>query len=260
MSAVTERTVDEAGMSSTADAAIDVVGMSAGYGKTLIIRDLSLQVPRGAVYGLTGPSGSGKTTLLRVLATLHPPASGTIRLDGMDPGENLAGVRARIGYLPDRFGVYDALTTGEYLDFYAALFGVSGRRRRQSTEELLELFGLTDMRDMQVRTLTRGSRQQLGMARCLVHDPAVLLLDEPAAGMDPEARLELREILTELARLGKSVLLVSTLLSELDGICTHLGILKEGRLVTQGDIADVAPDGESLEDAFRRVTGQDATV
>lgn len=256
MTAVTERAVDEVGTGSTTDAGIDVAEVSAGYGGAPVIRDLSLQVPRGAVYGLTGPTGSGKTTLLRVLATLHPLSAGSIRLAGINPADDPAAARARIGYLPDRFGVYEALTAREYLDFYAGLFGVSGRRRRQSSEELLELFGLTDARNRPVRALSRGARQQLGMARCLVHDPAVLLLDEPTSGMDPEARLELREILTELARLGKTVLLSSTLLSEMADVCTHLGIMCGGRMAAHGEMAEVAPDGESLDEVFLRVTGE----
>ncbi len=248
--------MDDLEAGGTADAAIEVDGVTASCGAGHVIRDLSLHVPRGAVYGLTGPSGAGKSTLLRILATLHPPDRGTLRLDGKDPADDLRGARARIGYLPDHFGVYEALTAREYLEFFAGLFGVSGRRRRQSAEELLELFGLAGARDRPVKMLSRGSRQQLGMARCLVHDPAVLLLDEPAAGMDPEARLELREVLTELSRLGKTIVLSSTLLAELAEVATHLGIMREGRLVADGEVAELAADGESLDDVFLRVIGE----
>jgi ABC-2 type transport system ATP-binding protein len=237
--------------------AVDAVGIGAGYGGTPIIRDLSLQVPRGTVYGLTGPSGAGKTTLLRVLATLHPLTAGTLHIDGVNPVKQAGAARARIGYLPDRFGGYDALTAREYLEFFASLFGVL--RRRQSADELLELFGLGAAADTPVRTLSRGARQQLGMARCLVHDPTVLLLDEPAAGMDLHARLELREMLTELARLGKTVVIGSSLLSEVAEVCTHLGILLDGRMAAQGAIQEVLRNGESIEDAFLRLAGEGST-
>jgi ABC-2 type transport system ATP-binding protein len=254
MTAVTERTVDGSGMEAATEVAIEVEGLSAGYAREPVIRDLWLSVPRGTVYGLLGPSGSGKTTLLRVLATLHPASSGSIRLDGIDSLRNLRKVRGRIGYVPERGGYYGDLTVREYLDFYASLFGVPARRRRQWGEELLELFRLSDSRDRPVERLSRGARQRLAIARALVHDPAILLLDEPTAGLDPISRLELREILVELARLGKTVLLASNLVSELEGICTHAGIMLRGRLVAGGDVTDLVSGDESLEGVFLRET------
>jgi ABC-2 type transport system ATP-binding protein len=227
--------VDEARMEQTADSAIAAIGVSVFRGGTPVVRDLTLSVPRGAVYGLVGPSGAGKSTVLRVLATVLRPDHGAVRVDGMDAYDDLRAARARIGYLPDAFGVYEALTVREYLDFYAALFGVPSRQRRRAVDDLLELFRLTGRRDTPVGTLSRGMRQQLGMARCLVHDPDILLLDEPAAGMDPQARLELRDILAELARLEKTILISSHLLPELAEISTYLGLMRQGQLVLDGE-------------------------
>lgn len=218
---------------------IAVEALSARYGHTLAIRNLSLHVPRGAIYGLIGPSGAGKSTLLRILATAQAPDSGLVWMDGIDLRADPGGARRRIGYLPDSAGMYDAFTVREYLNFYAGLFQVPARLRRQSTDELLELFDLSEQRNRPVYTLSRGRRQQLGMARCLVHDPSILLLDEPAAGMDPRFRLELRDILMELARFGKTILIASNLLSELVSVCTHLGFMDNGQLFIQGEMDEV---------------------
>lgn len=250
MTAVKEQLVDEVGMEQPLETAIQTSGLRVGRGDAIILRDLSLCIPQGVIYGLTGPSGAGKSTLLRVLATVVRPDGGTIRVDGIDPADDRRAVRARIGYLPDRFGVYEALTVREYLSFYAALYGVPPRRRHQVTDELLELFRLTDERDRPVGALSRGLRQQLGMARCLVHDPRIVLLDEPAAGMDPQARLELRDILRELAGLGKTVLIGSNLLEDLAETCTHIGLMRAGQMVTDGETDEV------LEEVVLHLTGE----
>jgi ABC-2 type transport system ATP-binding protein len=255
MTVVTHPSVEEVRMEERDDIAIEVMDVSVRYGQRFALRDLSLRVPRGAVYGLVGPSGAGKSTTLRVLAALTEPEAGIVRVDGVDLRVDPRAARARIGYLPDVFGVYEAFTVREYLDFYAALFGVPARRRRQSTGELLELFGLTEQRDLPVRLLSRGPRQQLGMARCLVHDPSVLLLDEPAAGMDPGFRVELLDILAELAQLGKTLVISTNLLAEMAGIFTHLAVMLEGRLLAEGEITALAIGDESLDDLFERVTG-----
>jgi ABC-2 type transport system ATP-binding protein len=250
VTAVTERTLGDAGAEQQRDVAVEIEGMSVRYGASPVIRDLSLSVPRGAIYGLAGASGSGKTTILRVLSTLQQPDSGIVRVEGVDLRLDPRSARARIGYLPDSFGVYGALTVREYLDYCAALFGVPSRRRRQTVDDLLELFRLGDERDHAAGRLSRGMKQQLGMARCLVHDPSVLLLDEPAAAMDLRSRLDLQDILRELARLGKTVLISSNLLPELADVCTYLGIVSEGRLAADGETR------EFLDEAYLRLTGE----
>jgi ABC-2 type transport system ATP-binding protein len=219
--------------------AIAVEGMSVWSDRTLAVHDLSMHVPPGSIYGLVGPSGAGKSTTIRVLATLQRPDAGTVLVDGVDIRADPAAVRYSIGYLPDFCGLYEGLTVGEYLDFYGAIYGVPSRRRRQITDELLELIGLTDRRNGQVKSLSRGMRQKLGLARCLVHDPRILLLDEPASGMDPHSRLDLRDMLRELARLRKTIIISSHLLSELAEVCSHLGIMRSGELLAEGPVDEI---------------------
>ncbi len=239
MTAAAQEAVARSRSSPAEGYAIEAEGMSVWYGRIPAVRTLSMHVPPGSIYGLVGPSGAGKSTSLRVLATLQQPDAGTVLVDGIDLRANPAAVRDRIGYLPDSSGLYEGLTAGEYLDFYGAIYGVAGRRRRQMTGELLELIGLTDRRDAPVHALSRGMRQKLGLARCLVHDPRILLLDEPASGMDPRSRLDLRDILQELARLGTTIVISSQLLAELAEVCSHLGIMRAGVLVAEGAVGEI---------------------
>ncbi|HEX6508471.1 MAG TPA: ABC transporter ATP-binding protein [Chloroflexota bacterium] len=221
------------------DNAIEIEGMRKAYGRTVAVRNLSLHVPQGSVYGFVGPNGAGKTTTIRTLATLQRADAGAIRVAGIDIRTNPAAVRDRVGYMPDFFGVYESLTVAEYLDFYGASHRIPGARRRQLCDELLELVDLTDKRGESVESLSRGMKQRLGLARCLVHDPEVLLLDEPASGMDPRARIELREILRELSKLNKTILISSHILPELAEMCTHIGIVRAGELIAEGSVDTV---------------------
>ena len=219
-------------------------GLVKTYGRTRALNGLSLHVPRGSIYGFVGPNGAGKTTTLRILATLLAPDSGEAWVDGRPltatrsfaAARPLAAVRAKIGYMPDFFGVYDNLTVSEYLDFYAAAYGVPAAESRRTNAELLELVDLAPKRDDFVENLSRGMKQRLGLARCLVHNPQVLLLDEPASGMDPRARYEMREIVKELQRMGKTVLVSSHILLELAEMCSHIGIIQDGRLLREGPV------------------------
>ncbi|PZS10553.1 MAG: ABC transporter ATP-binding protein, partial [Chloroflexi bacterium] len=184
-------------------------------------------------------NGAGKSTTIRTLATLQQPDAGTIILNGIDVLADPDSARACTGYMPDVFGVYDSLTVGEYLGFYAASYGIPAGRRRTLCDELLELVDLTDQRDQTAESLSRGLKQRLGLARCLIHDPEVLLLDEPASGMDPRGRIELREILRELSKLDKTILISSTILPELAAMCTHVGIIRAGEMVAEGPVGAV---------------------
>jgi ABC-2 type transport system ATP-binding protein len=215
---------------------IEIEGMVKKYGKTKAVNQLSLHVPRGSVYGFVGPNGAGKTTTIRTLATLQRPDSGTVTVCGADAVRNPRQVRDSIGYMPDFFGVYERLTVAEYLDFYGSSNNLPAARRRQLADELLELVDLTDKRSDQVEVLSRGMKQRLGLARCLMHDPEVLLLDEPASGMDPRARIELREILRQLSRMNKTILISSHILPELAEMCTHIGIIRGGQILAEGPV------------------------
>jgi ABC-2 type transport system ATP-binding protein len=196
-------------------------------------------VPQGEIFGFVGPNGAGKTTTIRILATLGAADSGVASIGGIPVAEDPMSVRQLIGYMPDFFGVYDRLTAEEYLEFYAACHGVPRHRRRRVAAELLELVDLGDRRLAQVDTLSRGMKQRLCLARALVHDPKVLLLDEPASGLDPRARVEMRELILELRQMGKTILVSSHILPELEELCTWVGFIDRGKMAAVGPLADV---------------------
>jgi len=214
--------------------AIETRNLTRQYGKLTAVQDLNLAIPKGSLFGLIGPNGAGKTTTLRMLAGLLEPTSGEIILNGNPIQQNLTILRRQIGYMPDFFGVYEDLLVWEYLDFFARCYELPARRRKVIIDELLDLVDLTEKRDAYVHTLSRGMRQRLCLAHAMVHDPQVLLLDEPASGLDPRARVEMRELLRELGAMGKTVVLSSHILSELAELCDSIGIIERGRLVASG--------------------------
>jgi ABC-2 type transport system ATP-binding protein len=245
------------------------------YGRQTAVADVSFSVPRGEIFGFVGPNGAGKTTTIRILATLTPADRGRATVGGIPVGDDPAAVRALVGYMPDFFGVYDRLTSEEYLEFYAACHGVPRSRRRRVAAELLELVDLGDRREAQVDTLSRGMKQRLCLARALVHDPSVLLLDEPASGLDPRARVEMRELIQELRRMGKTILVSSHILPELEELCTWVGFIDRGRMVAVGPMGDVrdrvaagrrlrvdlvSPDDDSLLHVAELVRNQEGVV
>ncbi|TME78819.1 MAG: ABC transporter ATP-binding protein [Chloroflexi bacterium] len=218
---------------------IRVQGLTKVYGSRTALDAVSFEVPKGEIFGFVGPNGAGKTTTLRILAALLEPTGGRAFVDGADVIQHPDLVHDRLGYMPDFFGVYDQLTATEYLDFYAACYRIPRARRKKIAADLLELVGLADRRDQSVDTLSRGLKQRLCLARALVHDPAVLLLDEPASGLDPRARVEMREILKELQRMGKTIVISSHILPELTELCTMVGIIDQGRMRATGPVQDV---------------------
>jgi ABC-2 type transport system ATP-binding protein len=209
------------------------------YGKRRALDNVSFEVPEGEIFGFVGPNGAGKTTTLRILAALLEPTSGHASIGGVDVARQPDLVHSRLGYMPDFFGVYDQLTVSEYLDFYAACYRQAKERRVKVVAQLLELIGLTERRDQMVDTLSRGLKQRLCLARALVHDPVVLLLDEPASGLDPRARVDMREILKELRRMGKTIIISSHILPELTELCTMIGIIDHGRMQVTGSVQEV---------------------
>jgi ABC-2 type transport system ATP-binding protein len=213
--------------------------LTKAYGKRTALDHVSFEVPEGEIFGFVGPNGAGKTTTLRILAALLEPTSGRASIGGVDVAKQPHLVHSKIGYMPDFFGVYDQLTVAEYLDFYAACYRQSKQRRGKVVEELLVLVGLTERRDQLVDTLSRGLKQRLCLARALVHDPVVLLLDEPASGLDPRARVEMREILKELRVMGKTIIISSHILPELTELCTMIGIIDHGHMRATGPVDQV---------------------
>jgi ABC-2 type transport system ATP-binding protein len=220
-------------------ALVEVRRLWVRYGRTVAVRSLTFDVPRGEVFGFIGPNGAGKTTTIRVLATLLTPSAGLVRVDGVDIQRHARAVRRKIGYMPDSFGVYEDLTVREYLHFFAAAYGLGLAERRGVVDDVLSLTDLTEKVDAAVEALSRGMKQRLGLARILLHDPELLLLDEPASGLDPRARIEIRELLKELQRMGKTILVSSHILHELAQVCTRIGIIEAGRLVAEGSLDDI---------------------
>ena len=223
----------------SSESGIAVQGLVKQYGRLAALNGVSFSVPRGSIYGFLGPNGAGKTTTLRILATLLQPTGGQAWVAGEDVTRHPAAARRHIGYMPDFFGVYDDLTVREYLEFYAQAHGVPRVRWPKTIADLLELVDLGYKRDEFVETLSRGMKQRLGLTRCLVHDPEVLLLDEPASGLDPRARVEMREVLKEIASMGKAVLISSHILPELEDLSTEVGIIHRGRMVASGTVESI---------------------
>ncbi|GIW20474.1 MAG: ABC transporter [Chloroflexota bacterium] len=218
---------------------VRVDGLVKHYDGVAAVDGLDLQVEEGEIFGLVGPNGAGKTTTLRILATLLEPTAGEAEIAGLSVRRNPAAVRRVLGFMPDVFGVYDDMKVWEYLDFFGRCYGLSADRRRRMIGDLLELVDLADKRDAYVAELSRGMQQRLCLAHALVHDPAVLLLDEPASGLDPRARVELRELLRELRSLGKTILISSHILPELEELCSSIAIIDHGRVLAQGRVAEI---------------------
>lgn len=217
-------------------AAIEIVNLHKLYGKTHAVQGLSVTVEQGDVYGFLGPNGAGKTTTMRVLATLLRPDAGEARIMGHDVVREPAAVRPIIGYMPDSSGAYRDMLVSEYLEFFAAAYKVPADRRGKVVDDCISLTGLQNKANELIEGLSRGMRQRLGLARCLIHDPQVLILDEPASGLDPRARIEVLEILRTLGRMGKTVLISSHILSELRHLCNKICIIESGQLIFSGTI------------------------
>lgn len=206
------------------------------YGATLALDHLNLQIPEGAIFGFIGPNGAGKTTTMRILTTLLVPSGGDARVGGFSVLTAPRDVRRLVGFMPDFFGVYDNMKVWEYLDFFGHAYSIPAPRRVGLIDDLLELVDLDHKRDDFVMDLSRGMKQRLSLARTMIHDPRLLILDEPASNLDPRARIELRELLKELRALGKTIMISSHILTELAEMCTHIAIIERGRLLAAGDV------------------------
>lgn len=209
------------------------------FGKFTAVDGLSLEVPAGSIYGFVGPNGAGKTTTMRMLTTLTRPTSGEAWVNGHSVVDEPRAVRKSIGYMPDEFGVYDDMRVWEYLDFFAACYDIPEAERKRLIDDLLQLVDLTHRRDDMVDKLSRGMKQRLSLARTLAHDPSVLILDEPASGLDPRARVEIRELLVELAKMGKTIFFSTHILADVSEICTHIGIVEAGKMIAQGSMDEM---------------------
>jgi ABC-2 type transport system ATP-binding protein len=220
---------------------IETKNLTKNYGNLTAVDDLDLTIKDGDIFGFIGPNGAGKTTTMRILVTLLEPTHGRAFINGLNVTKDGKKVRRLVGYMPDFMGVYDDLKVFEYLEFFAAAFGIERKKRKSIVEGVLELTDLESKKSATVDSLSRGMQQRLGLARVLIHDPKVLILDEPASGLDPRARIEIRELLRELKRMGKTIMISSHILSELEEICDHVGIIEHGKLVFSGTIEEIRP-------------------
>ncbi|MCH5338707.1 MAG: ABC transporter ATP-binding protein [Acetatifactor sp.] len=213
--------------------------LSKNYGSFTAVNHLTLHIPEGDLFGFVGPNGAGKTTTIRIVCGLLKASGGTVRIGGTESAVGSKKMKRLIGYVPDFFGVYDNLKVREYMDMYGSMYGMSSRDIAKLSDDLLELVNLSDKKEVYVDTLSRGMKQRLCVARALLHNPKLLILDEPSSGLDPRARVEMKELLKNLHSMGKTIVISSHILSELSEMCNSIGIMNRGQLVTAGRIEDI---------------------
>lgn len=218
---------------------VEIDRLSRSFGKVRAVRKVSFAFEAGEIFGFIGPNGAGKSTTMRILATLDLPSSGDCRVGGLSTVDDADRVRSRIGYMPDSYGAYPNMTVWEYVDFFARAHGLQPEERRRAVADVVAFCQLDGLRDKLVTTLSKGMKQRLCLGRCLVHDPDVLILDEPSAGLDPRARIEFRQLLRLLAEQGKAILVSSHILAELEEMCHAVAIIEQGQLVATGRVSEV---------------------
>ncbi|RMF44346.1 MAG: ABC transporter ATP-binding protein [Planctomycetota bacterium] len=226
-------------MSNEPEMVVQTIGLTKKYGEFVALDDLNIHVRRGEILGFIGPNGAGKTTTIKILVGLSRPTAGRATIAGVDCSAESAKIKHLVGYMPDKFGSYNNMRVREYLDFFAAVYRIHGKQRRQRIDEVMEITDTTYMQDKYVESLSHGMQQRVGIARTLLHDPQVLILDEPANGLDPKARIEMRELLLRLAEEGKTLIVTSHILPELSRICDSVAIITQGKLRAFGKLDDV---------------------
>ena len=235
---------------------IEIRGLTKKYGSFYALQNLDLTIEDGSVFGFVGANGAGKSTTFSILATLLQPTAGDAFINGLSVTKNAHEVRKQIGYMPDFFGVYDQLKANEYLDFYGASYGLKPKEREVLIPKLLELVNLENKRYEYVDLLSRGMKQRLCLARSLIHDPKILILDEPASGLDPRARVEMRDILKRLKEMGKTILISSHILPELAEMCDSIGVIDSGKLIAQGSVQAIQAQLQSEKVIKVRTAGE----
>ena len=224
---------------------VDIVNLTKYYDGFAALDNLNLHIDKGEIFGFVGPNGAGKTTTMKIMCGLIKATSGELLIDGVNVLKQSADVRRKIGYVPDFFGVYDNFKVIEYMEFYGSMYGMSRQASDEMADRLLELVDLSDKREEFVDVLSRGMKQRLCVARALIHDPELLILDEPNSGLDPRARVEMKDIMKKLRELGKTVVISSHILPELSEMCTSIGIIDHGRIVSSGKVDDIMAQGHA---------------
>lgn len=218
---------------------LEIKQLNKTFGKFTAVDNLDLHIEKGELFGFVGHNGAGKTTTMKIVAGLLAATSGDVYIDGVDAFANRKEIKRKIGYMPDFFGTYDNLKAIEYMEFYASMYGIVGKEARQTSLNLMELVNLSDKTESYVDSLSRGMKQRLCLARSLVHNPDLLILDEPASGLDPRARFEMKEIMKNLGSMGKTVIISSHILPELADMCTTIGIMQHGKLIMHGTVDEI---------------------
>lgn len=218
---------------------VEIENLYKHYGKFVALNHLNLSIEKGELFGFVGPNGAGKTTTMRIISGLLKADGGKVEIAGVDALKDSQSLKRKIGYMPDFFGVYDNLKAIEYMEFYASIYGITGKKAKDMCLELMDLVNLSDKAEFYVDSLSRGMKQRLCLARSLVHNPELLILDEPASGLDPRARFEMKGILRNLHDMGKTIVISSHILSELAEMCTTIGIIDKGNMVTKGSVEDI---------------------
>ena len=239
---------------------IELQNLCRNFGATRAVDNVSFTVPRGSVFGYIGPNGAGKTTSMRILSTLELPTSGDALVEGLSSVNDPDRVRSRLGFMPDSFGTYSDTNCAEYLDFFARSHGILGRQRTRRLRWVMDFTGLKSLAYKPIRGLSKGMRQRLCLGRALIHDPAVLILDEPAAGLDPRARIELRKMIRALASENKTILISSHILTELAEMCDHVGIIEQGRLLATGSVDEIRKTLRPSREIRLRIAGDKQTA
>ena len=231
---------------------LEVSGVTKTFGDLKAVDEVSFSLEAGDIYGFIGPNGAGKTTTMRVISTLDLPDSGDVTVNGFSVLEDPRSVRSKLGFMPDSYGSYQAVTIADYLDFFARAYGLQGDGRRRAVGQVMDFTSLEPMSGKLTSSLSKGMKQRLCLAKTLLHDPEVLILDEPASGLDPRARVEFRELVIALAEMKKAILVSSHILTELSEICTGVAIIEQGRIQASGSVEEVMSKGASLREVFIR--------
>ncbi|MBE5924487.1 MAG: ABC transporter ATP-binding protein [Lachnospiraceae bacterium] len=236
---------------------LDINHLTKRYGKFLAVNDLNLHIDKGEIFGFVGPNGAGKTTTMKIVCGLLDATAGSVTVDGVDALKCSKDIKRKVGYVPDFFGVYDNLKTMEYMEFFGSMYGMSKEDVDEVADGLLELVNLSDKKDVFVDTLSRGMKQRLCVARALIHNPDLLVLDEPNSGLDPRARFEMKEVLKNLGSMGKTIIISSHILPELSEMCTSIGIMDKGHLVTAGHVDEIMNNSGGASKLHIQIVGMD---
>jgi ABC-2 type transport system ATP-binding protein len=232
---------------------LEIKDLTKYYGKFTALNNLNLHITKGEIFGFVGPNGAGKTTAMKIITGLLSQDSGKVYVDGYEVKTNSKEIKKKIGYMPDFFGVYDNLKAIEYMEFFASIYGIEGKEAREISLRLIDLVNLSDHTDSYVDSLSRGMKQRLCLARSLIHNPELLILDEPASGLDPRARFEMKEIIKKLHEQGKTILISSHILPELAQMCTNIGIIEQGKMAVTGTVDEILAAKGSLGPLVMRI-------